>query len=344
MLARSNGTGPGAARTAGVLLVTPDATLMRKLPRTLELLKFRVETAADTGTAMRAAEGMSGLQAVLLDVRVPEVASGQLLAQLQESGVHRLSAIALIADEVSDAWIARLREGMIDDIVPPDADDAMWSTHLSTMLRGHALHRELEQLREAATQEMEHDRVTGVFNRETMMSILFRETDRVQRLRGALCLVLIEVDDLEYWASSYGPEVADQLLREIAKRTGRILRSYDLLGRVARGQFLLALPGCSTINAVMLAERLRMDVFGEPFAVTDGPRNVVQVRLTGSFGVTSSRGRSPVVVLREAELTLAQGKKAGPDTIRCYSESPLGAEAGPGEVKQLFPEVEFMLG
>jgi len=330
-----------------VLLVTPDTVFCAQLERTFADLGFSLETAADGAAAKRAAEAMAsrGVQTgiVLLDVRVPEVASGRLLAGLQDSGVHRACAIALIAEAVSDEWIARLREGVIDDIVPRSADAMAWQTHLSTMQRGHALYRELEELRESATGALEYDQVTGAYHRETMLAVLFRETDRVQRMQGSLCVILIEIDDLKYWGSSYGPEVTDQLLLGVAKRIGRILRSYDVLGRVARDQFLLALPGCSTINAVMFAERLRIDVFGEVFAVTDGPRNVAQIRLTGSCAVTSSRGRSPVVVLREAEKTLALAKADGPNSIRCSGDTRQDAEPSLDEARQLFPEVELML-
>ena len=32
-----------------------------------------------------------------------------------------------------------------------------------------------------------------------------------------------------------------------------------------RNEFLVALPGCSSVNAVLMAERLRIDVFAEPY-------------------------------------------------------------------------------
>src|SRR5579859_216552 len=250
-----------------VLLASADSLLTLDLQRILHAIGLRVETANDGESAIAAIGTMQQPGVVLLDLRLPGVASGRLLAAMHEYGVHKRCAIALIAEQVSDEWIARLREGAIDDIVPRNADAAAWKTHISTMQRGHALNCELEHLRETALMEIEHDRVTGVFNRETMLTILFRETDRVQRLRGALSVVLFDLDDFAHWNSDLGRETCDELLREVAVRSGRILRSYDMLGRVGKDEFLLALPGCSTINAMMLAERLRMEVFGEPFLV-----------------------------------------------------------------------------
>jgi len=304
-----------------VVVVSPDLQLIRDVQRAMGELGIEPEVLVDVEAALVAMGSLPASAVILLDARLPGMMNGRLLATMQESGVHKRCPVALIAEQVSDEWIARLREGVIDDIVPRYADGATWNTHLNTMQRGHALHRELEHLRETALLELEHDRVTGVFNREAMLSILFRETDRVQRLRGALCTVLVDVDDFGHWQTELGGESCDGVLREIAARTGRILRSYDMLGRVGRDKFLIALPGCSTINAVMLAERMRMEVFGEPFPVLNRRGEAVLARMSGSFGITASRGRSPVVVLREAEAVLEQAKLEGPDTIRVSGEA-----------------------
>jgi two-component system, cell cycle response regulator len=330
---------PGPA----VLLATPDSVLMLDVQRTLIGLGLRMEAVSDAESAVAAMGAIKTEGIVLLDVRLPGVANGCLLATMHEHGVHKRCAIAVIADHVSDDWIARLRQGVIDDIVARTADASAWRTHISTMQRGHALYCELELLRETARVELEHDRVTGVFNREMMLTILFRETDRVQRLRSALTVVMFDVDDFGRWNNELGHNCCDMLLREMTTRTGRTLRSYDMLGRVGNDEFLLALPGCSTIDAMMLAERLRMDVFGEAFLVKNADGYPLQVRLTASFAIASSRGRSPVVVLREAEQTLAQCRLSGPDTMRCASEAqlPTEPEGGPGaDGPKLFTKLE----
>jgi len=276
-----------------------------------------------------------------VDVRLASMANGRLLAAMHEAGLHRSCAIAVVAEEISDEWIARLREGAIDDIIPHGADAATWKARLSAMCRGREVHCELEQLREVVLSEAQRDRVTGVFNRETMLTILFRETDRVQRLRGSLSLVLFDIDDFGYWNNEFGRDACDGMLREVAARAGRMLRSYDLLGRTSGDEFLLALPGCSVINAAMMAERLRMEVFGEPFTVKGGSA-LIPVRLTASFGIASSRGRSPIVVLREARQALELGRQTGPDSIRCAGESLMvnGLHAGQD---WLFQEMETPL-
>ena len=172
-------------------------------------------------------------------------------------------------------------------------------------------------LREAAALNAQMDLLTGVYNRATMLSMLFRETDRAQRLKSALCMVLFDIDDFGHWNSRLGSEACDELLCQVAGRTARLLRSYDLLGRAGKDEFLIAMPGCSAVNAVLLAERLRVDVFSVPYHLAGE-----SIRLSACFGIASSRGRSPVVVLREAEQALLLAKASGPESIQCSGDSP----------------------
>jgi diguanylate cyclase (GGDEF)-like protein len=191
------------------------------------------------------------------------------------------------------------------------------------VLRTHHKNREIDTLREAALLNSQNDHLTGVYNRETILAMLFRETDRVQRMKSSLCMILFDIDDFGHWNSRLGADACDDLLCQVVGRTTRLLRSYDLLGRPGMDEFLVALPGCTAINAVMLSERLRLDVFSPPFRVGSD-----SIRLSACFGIASSQGRSPVVVLREAEQALRLAKEAGPESIQCFSGCP-DASAAP---------------
>ncbi|HET6169029.1 MAG TPA: GGDEF domain-containing protein [Terracidiphilus sp.] len=155
-----------------------------------------------------------------------------------------------------------------------------------------------------------------VCNRDALLSMLFRETDRVQRMKTPLCLMLFAIDHIGDPNSTRDTRY-DALLSPIAERVLRILRSYDVLGRLDDEQFLAILPGCGAANATMLAERLRGSVFAEPFHSAGEI-----ILLSASFGIASSQGRSPMVVLREAEQALNNAKDAGPGSIACFGSTP----------------------
>jgi two-component system, cell cycle response regulator len=172
-------------------------------------------------------------------------------------------------------------------------------------------------MREAAARGQQIDCLTGAYSRDTILSLLFRETDRVQRMNTALSVILLDIDDFGHWNSRLGPAACDELLIRVAERTGRLLRSYDLLGRVGKDEFLAVLPGCSAVNAALLAERMRAEVFAAPFSLGGH-----SVRLSACFGIAPSQGRSPIVVLREAEEALRLARETGPETIHCGTGCP----------------------
>jgi diguanylate cyclase (GGDEF)-like protein len=275
-----------------------------------------------TVEAARAALTASPAPALaLIDADLPSMESrlslSQLLSAVRSEATGKRFPIVLISDTVSDEWFGRITEGLIDDLLPRTNHPAFLRLRLGAVLRDYRRMRELEVLREATALNAQIDRLTGVYNRETMLSMLFRETDRVQRMKSSLCVILFDIDDFGHWNSRLGTEACDELLRQVAARSTHLLRSYDLLGRPGKDEFLMALPGCSSANAVLMAERLRVDVFSAPYRVGGDA-----IRLSACFGVASSLGRSPVVVLREAEQALLVAKATGPESIQCAGDFP----------------------
>jgi diguanylate cyclase (GGDEF)-like protein len=305
------------------LLASPEPALLAAFEPVLLAPGLRVEVVLSADAVLAAIRTADPLSLALLDVRLPGMPMGQLLAAIRaEAGIERLP-IVLISDTVTQEWTDRLAEGVIDDLILRGDEFAYWQLRLDLVLRRNVLAHELDTLRNAAAVNAQLDRLTGVYNREALLAMLFRETDRVQRLSGSLCLVLFDIDDFGHWNSRLGADACDELLIQVAARTSRLLRSYDLLGRPGLDEFLVVLPGCSVNDAVMLAERLRMDVFSAPFHVRGE-----SIRLSACFGLASSGGRSPVVILREAEQALQRARDAGPENIECFGDS-FRAVSGP---------------
>jgi diguanylate cyclase (GGDEF)-like protein len=304
------------------LLASAEPALLAAMEPVLLGAGARVEVVLSAPAALARMTAAHAPGLALLDVDLPGMGMEQLLAAAQSGTGGKGFPIVLISDTVTQEWLDRLAEGVIDDVILRAGDPAYWRLRLDMVLRGHRLGRELETLRETAAQNAQLDRLTGAYNREAILAKLFRETDRAQRMNSSLCLVLFDLDDFGHWNTRLGVDACDELLCQVVGRTTRLLRSYDLLGRPGMDEFLVALPGCSNVNAVMLAERLRLDVFSTPFRV-----HGESIRLSACFGIAWSHGRSPVVVLREAEQALERAKAIGPETIQCFGDSELPSPA-----------------
>ena len=298
-----------------LLLASHEPALLAAVEPVLRSAGARVDVVLTAEAVLNAMKAPHAPELALLDAALPGMPMGQLLAALRaETGAARFP-IVLISDTVTQEWIDRLADGAIDDLILRNDETAYWQLRLERTLRTHRLTHELETLREVAALNAQLDQLTGVYNREAMLSLMFRETDRALRLKNALCVILFDIDDFGHWNSRLGADACDELLCHVVTRTTRLLRSYDVLGRPGLDEFLVVLPGCGINNAVMLAERLRMDVFGMPFHLAGE-----SIRLSACFGLASSHGRSPVVVLREAEQALQLARSTGPESIECFCE------------------------
>jgi diguanylate cyclase (GGDEF)-like protein len=304
------------------LLASPEPALLTTVEPVLLAAGARVEIVLTAEAALAAMTAPDPPSLALLDANLTGMEMNQLLSAVRASVPSRRLPIVLISDTVTQEGSGWLAEGAIEDVILRSAESAYWRLRIDLLLRTHRCARELEALREAAVQTAQIDRLTGVYNRETMLALLFRETDRVQRMKNPLCMILFDIDDFGHWNSRLGAEACDSLLCQTATRAARLLRTYDLLGRPGMDEFLIALPGCCTANAVLLAERLRLEVFSQPFHVGGE-----SIRLSACFGIASSQGRAPVVVLREAEQALQWAKAAGPESIQCACDCPASTAA-----------------
>jgi two-component system, cell cycle response regulator len=296
-----------------ILLATAEMELIQRIEPVFIAAGARVEMAPTAETAQIAMSGARSAalpDLALLDTALPGNLQDILAAARAEG---QQFPIVLISDTVTPEWTAYLESGIIDDLIPRKAEPAYWQIRASLAMRSRRYLRAHEEMRENEIRNAQVDRLTGVYNREALLSMLFRETDRVQRMKTAMSLVLFDLDDFGHWNTRLGMDASDELLCQVAQRAGRLLRSYDVIGRTGKDEFLIVLPGCAAPNAVTLAERLRLEVFSSPFR--SGGESV---RLSACFGIAQSHGRSPVVVLRESEQALEKAKVAGPESIQVF--------------------------
>ena len=170
-----------------------------------------------------------------------------------------------------------------------------------------------------------------LLSRDELIAILFRETDRAQRMKTPLALIHCAILDWPNWRTELGEAALASALDELARRITRLLRCYDSAGQIADGELVLVLPGCNHRNAEAMANRLNAEAFALPSKI--GARHV---ELNACFGIAASGGRSPFVVMADAERALRIAVAHGAGTVVCYAD----AEADPEGFFAMLPNRE----
>ena len=299
-----------------VLLGSSNPRMIEYLATTLESWHYQVDLAKNGTDALARLDSATPPSIALLDMDLPAPSAVEIVWEIRRRQEQRRTWNILLSDHPDkDRVRAALQCGCDDFLVFPAGSSEVDITDLRVRIRvaerilslTSRVQKQSAELRYHVT----HDGLTGLWNREALLSLIFQETDRVQRMKTPLSLMLLDLDNFSRINQDYGYETGDRILIELANRFRRQLRSYDLIGRAGEDEFLLALPGCSLESAVLLAGRIRENLLNRPFPV-DGEATI----LTASIGVAISRGRSPLVVLREAERALAEAKFSGKNCVR----------------------------
>lgn len=172
---------------------------------------------------------------------------------------------------------------------------------------------ESAELLERATYES----LTGVLRRETVLSLLEREVDRLHRYRRPLTVLMVDLDRFKEVNDRHGHLVGDALLRRVAGALGARLRSSDLLGRYGGDELLAVLPDTGEGPARIVAEDLRRAVASAVVTTGRGEGVSVTVSVGGTVVEDLDGGRAPGTdhLLTAADAALYQAKREGRDRV-----------------------------
>src|SRR5690606_18565565 len=114
------------------------------------------------------------------------------------------------------------------------------------------------------------DPLTGWNNRRYLEARLREEIARCRRSRAPIACLMIDVDHFKKVNDRFGHLAGDEVLRGVARRIAKQVRSSDVAARYGGEEFVILLPGTDAQAASALAERIRAAVAAQPFELGGG--------------------------------------------------------------------------
>lgn len=151
---------------------------------------------------------------------------------------------------------------------------------------------------------VERDALTGLLNRYSMHERLSTELSRCLRAKSPLTLIMFDIDHFKRVNDTYGHQVGDDVIREVAAIAHAMLRNYDLAFRLGGEEFLLCLPGVSQHQAEQKVEMLRRHI--------QSVQIVPAVTITISIGfVVATHEQQINTLIKQADDALYHAKNSG---------------------------------
>ena len=298
-----------------ILIADDDPVSRRLLERTLIRLGHRVVAVADGSLALTTILGPNGPQLAILDWDMPGLDGPAVCRAIRERAVPYVYIILLTARDRHEDMVAGL-DAEADDFLRKPLNVLELSARLRSGKRVLDLQDNLLQAQDALRYQATHDHLTGLVNRPMILEHLDKELRRVKRSGDPLAIAIADVDHFKRINDTHGHSVGDAVLREVANLMRSVMRDYEWIGRYGGDEFLVSLPGCDAIGAVVAAERARQRVGDTPVHV--GP---LRLRVTLSIGVawTGASGGDLETLILDADEALYRAKAAGRNRIEAWT-------------------------
>jgi two-component system, cell cycle response regulator len=311
-----------------VLIAEDDPLFRRVLQSWLEKWNYQVTVLENGLDAWNALQQEDSPQMAILDWMMPGLDGIEVCRRIRShSRAPYKYLLLLTAKESKEDVVAGLEAGADDYLTKPfDANELRARVRAGKRileLQGALVkaHRDLQF-------EAAHDNLTGLWNRGAIMDLLQRETQRTVRIGEPLGVIMADLDHFKQINDSYGHQIGDVVLREVARRLLQSVRNYDYVGRYGGEEFLVVLTACVPSDLIVTAERMRIYVSEKPVDTEAGP-----IPVTISIGLAAQRAAGPELpggeeLVRAADSALyiakARGKnrvERAPDGIGCKSST-----------------------
>ncbi len=237
----------------------------------------------------------------------------RLCSQLRSLERTRSLPLLTIADLDDRAKILRGLDLGVNDYLVRPIDRNELVARVRTQVRRK---RYADSLRDNVEQAIEMavvDALTGLHNRSYFDMNLTGLLDRAAQEAKPLSLLVLDIDFFKKVNDTHGHDAGDEILRALAARMRRAVRSVDMVCRLGGEEFVIVMPDTAIDIAAKVAERVRRSVEAEPFTVKEGQ---VAIPVTISIGI-ADRGfdANPDFLFKSADKALYESKSSGRNRV-----------------------------
>lgn len=160
------------------------------------------------------------------------------------------------------------------------------------------------------------DELTGLYAYRYFVLRLHNEIERGKRYNINISLVMMDIDHFKKINDTYGHEIGNVILKEVAEILKANTRKADIVFRYGGEELCVLLTHTPKEGAVVYSEKIRQLIATNSFA---GSRNI---KVTVSFGVASypvDNVFSGKEIINAADIALYQSKETGRNKVTGFS-------------------------
>jgi diguanylate cyclase (GGDEF)-like protein/PAS domain S-box-containing protein len=162
-----------------------------------------------------------------------------------------------------------------------------------------------------------HDSLTGLPNRNYFQILFSQELDLAKMSKDMLTAAYLDLDDFKTINDTYGHDVGDKVLCEVAGRLKGVLRKSDIISRIGGDEYTIVLPQLGSDKKIMLIGNKILEIFGKSINLNE---TYLQIRASIGFSVFPRDGDNIDVLLKKADKAMYMAKGHVKSSYYIYKE------------------------
>jgi diguanylate cyclase (GGDEF)-like protein/PAS domain S-box-containing protein len=211
----------------------------------------------------------------------------------------------------------RKKNGELFDVyhtVTPLKDDKGYITHFVATSKDITQQKLME---ERINYLAYYDILTELPNRMLFMDRLHQSLARVDYEKRLVGVLVINLDRFKLINDTFGPNIGDDILREVAKRLSISVREGDTIARMGSDEFAIALTDVAhSEDFILIVEKL-MKTVSQTIKAGEA-----EMAVTPSIGISiyPNDGKDVQTLIQNADIALSNAKEQGGHNYQFYTE------------------------
>ncbi|MBN1472028.1 MAG: diguanylate cyclase [Syntrophaceae bacterium] len=169
------------------------------------------------------------------------------------------------------------------------------------------------------------DGLTKLYVHRYFQLLLDKEMQRSSRHHKHFALIMMDIDNFKSFNDTYGHQLGDTVLRNVARTIKNTVRTDDVAARYGGEEFIVILPETNTQQALIAAEKIRANV-----AAIEIPHESKKLRVTISLGVSTFPEHagdifeSKEALIQASDTALYASKHRGKNCVSLFEKKDTG--------------------
>lgn len=297
-----------------ILVASSDLDKRNVLDQQLRAWSFDVVLVQDGVSALKKLQANEeNILIAILDEDLEDISIEDILFKVRNKGAISYQYIITLTSNTSQEEQILLLDAGADVVLenPLELIKLRIQTQVARRIMEHLLRQQIVQY--DLWNQANQDVLTNIPNRRAIVRALERQANLCGGREQPLGILMIDLDYFKQINDTFGHDGGDVVLRKLAERMRKHLRSEDMLGRFGGEEFLAVIPNCTGEELLRLGERLRKAV-NNPVKMIDQLIPVSCSIGVGVYDVTLG-DEDPLVSLKQADKALYVAKEMGRNRV-----------------------------